>query len=92
MSKDQHTFFIQESTWSDIMRLLKISGREAEIIRYIMTGEPDKCIASHLGISTHTVSTHLERLYIKLSVTTRSQLITRIFAEYVSINASHARD
>lgn len=78
MSEDRPIFFIQESIWREIMRLLKISGREAEIIRYIMTGEPDKCIASRLGISTHTVRTHVERLYIKLNVNSRSQLIEMV--------------
>jgi DNA-binding CsgD family transcriptional regulator len=92
MLEDQSNFFIKEWIWHEIVRLLKISGRESEIIRYIMTGEPDKCIASRLGISTHTVRTHVERLYTKLNVNSRAQLIARIFAEYVHLDASNIND
>ena len=92
MAEDQPAFFIKDSRWREIKRILRISPRESEIIRYIMTGEDEALIASRLGISTHTVHTHLERLYIKLKVNSRSQLIVRIFAEYVSLEASHDRD
>jgi DNA-binding CsgD family transcriptional regulator len=91
MAEDQPTFFIQESKWREIMRILRISPRESEIIRYIMTGETEVFIASRLGISTHTVRTHLERIYVKLDVSSRSQLIVRIFSEYVSLDASRDR-
>ena len=88
MVKDRRPFFIKESRWCEITRTLKISGRESEIIQYIMAGETEGEIASSLGISAHTVHTHLERLYNKLKVNSRAQLITRIFAEYVSLDTS----
>jgi len=89
MAEDQPAFFIKESNWREIMRVLRISPRESEIIQYIMIGENEAFIASRLGISTHTIRTHLERLYNKLNVKSRSQLIVRIFEQYVSLDESH---
>lgn len=34
-----------------------------------------------LGISVHTVNTYFERLYLKLNVCSRPQLIVRVFEE-----------
>jgi DNA-binding NarL/FixJ family response regulator len=42
-------------------------------------------IASRLRMSRNTVHTHLERLYRKVSVTSRSQLIVRLFHTYMAI-------
>jgi Bacterial regulatory proteins, luxR family len=44
-----------------------------------------------LGISSHTVHTHLERLYHKLAVGSRAALISRIFVEYLSLRAERRR-
>jgi DNA-binding CsgD family transcriptional regulator len=41
-------------------------------------------IADHLGISPHTVHTHIERLYRKVGVASRVSLVRRVFVEYLS--------
>ena len=41
-------------------------------------------IAQELKISAHTVHTYLGRLYRKLNVSSRAQLIVRVFAEYLA--------
>lgn len=41
-------------------------------------------IASRLSISPHTVHGYLERLYRKLGVHTRCQLVMRVFTAYLS--------
>jgi len=48
-------------------------------------------VGRHLGMSPHTVHTHLERLYKKLGVASRSHLIVRVFAEYVRLEAAGKR-
>jgi DNA-binding CsgD family transcriptional regulator len=77
--------FLTESDWGAIVGILRLSEREGAIISSAMDGASETAIARILGISQHTVHTHLERLHRKLHVTTRPQLIARIFATYVDV-------
>ena len=77
--------FLTESDWGAIVDILRLSEREGAIISNAMDGASETAIARILGISQHTVHTHLERLHRKLHVTTRPQLIARIFAAYVDV-------
>lgn len=77
--------FLSESDWEAIVATLHLSDREGEIIANVMDGASETEIARLLGISQHTVHTHLERLHRKLHVTSRPQLIARIFATYVNV-------
>jgi DNA-binding CsgD family transcriptional regulator len=57
-----------------------LSPREQEIARMVASGYTNKQIASVLGISTWTVSTHLRRIFCKLDVGTRAAMVARLFA------------
>ena len=78
-----HCVFSEE-TWHDLARALGLSGRESEILKAIFDDQKESCIATNLGISTHTVHSHLARLYRKLRVSSRVTLIVRVLVEYVS--------
>lgn len=73
------------NTWSSIARTLRLSSRELQIVICMIEQEleTDEEIAAALGISPHTVHTHLERLFRKTGVTSRSHLILRVFSTYV---------
>ena len=49
-----------------------LTAREAEVLRLLAKGEPNKAIARDLGISPKTVSNHLEHIYAKLDVSNRA--------------------
>ncbi len=51
---------------------LPISRREAEVLAGIVRGGMNAGIAQELGISTHTVARHIERIYAKLGVHNRA--------------------
>jgi DNA-binding CsgD family transcriptional regulator len=55
-----------------------LSPREREIVRLVARGLPNKSIAQALDISLWTVATHLRRIFAKLSVGTRAEMIARI--------------
>ncbi len=55
-----------------------LSPREAEIIRLVAAGLPNKCIGAVLEISTWTVATHLRRIFAKLGVSSRAAMIARV--------------
>lgn len=60
---------------------LGLSPREKEVVRLVATGMPNKAIAQVLEISLWTVATHLRRVFAKLGVTTRAQMIAKILQE-----------
>lgn len=82
--------FLSSTAWSAIGASLKLSARELQIVMCIIEdlAETQDDVGRHLGMSPHTVHTHLERLYKKLGVANRSHLIVRVFAEYVHLEAA----
>ncbi len=67
----------------------KISVREKEIVALVVNGHRNKEIAEKLCISEQTVKTHLYRIFKKLALQNRSQLI--VFAlKNPSIVESHS--
>jgi DNA-binding CsgD family transcriptional regulator len=52
---------------------LGLSGREAQVLRLVARGADNAAIAADLGIATNTVRKHLERVYSKLGVHTRTE-------------------
>lgn len=54
-----------------------LSPRETEILDLLAQGYSYKEIADQLGISYRTVSTHIERIYTKLHVHSRSQAVAK---------------
>ncbi len=74
------------AAWDDIERSLKLSDRERQITQFVFDDQKEPVIAADLRISRHTVNTYLRRLYHKLGVSSRAQLIVRVVAEYMAIH------
>ncbi|WP_225784132.1 response regulator transcription factor [Xenophilus sp. Marseille-Q4582] len=57
----------------EAMRLaLKLTAREAEVLYWVAKGKTNKDIGDILGSSPATAKKHLERIYVKLGVETRT--------------------
>ncbi len=56
---------------------IKLSPRETEIVRLVARGLPSKAIADVLDVSLWTVSTHLRRVFAKLQVNSRAEMVAR---------------
>jgi DNA-binding NarL/FixJ family response regulator len=54
-----------------------LSAREAQILALLAEGLVNKQIAARLGISRHTVKSHLAALFHKLGVSTRAEAVAR---------------
>jgi DNA-binding CsgD family transcriptional regulator len=50
-----------------------------------MAGETEVIIAERLGISSHTVHCHMTRLYRKLHVNSRPNLLLRVFNVHLEL-------
>ena len=71
--------------WCELTTALGLSPRESGIVRSLFDGASEKCIAEQLGLSPHTVHTYMWRIYRKLHVQSRQELLVRIFAEFRSL-------
>ncbi len=54
-----------------------LSPRECEIVRLVAKGHCNKTIALVLDISAWTVATHLRRIFAKLEVSSRAEMVAR---------------
>jgi len=52
-----------------------LSGREAQVVREVARGLTSKAIARKLGVSQKTVQTYRARIYEKLSLRTRTEVV-----------------
>ena len=52
-----------------------LSARELQIVELVAYGKSNKQIATKLKISQWTVSTHLRRIFIKLDVDSRAEMV-----------------
>ncbi len=74
---------LSNDEWRSIAELLDLSGRQQQVVRCIFDGFDEPSTAKVLGISCHTVHAHLNRLYKKIHVKSRCELIVRIFLAYL---------
>ena len=74
---------LKQEEWREVAGSMHLSLREAQIASLILANIGNAQIASVLGISTHTVHSHLDRMYRKLRIRSREELITRIFLQFV---------
>ena len=71
--------------WRSLANGLGLSPRECGIVRAVFDGDTEKRTAERLGLSPHTVHTYLWRIYRKLHVQSREELLVRVFAEFRSL-------
>ena len=55
-----------------------LTPREQDVLQRLASGETDRQIAARLGLSPRTVHKHLEHVYRKLGVATRTAAVVRL--------------
>jgi DNA-binding CsgD family transcriptional regulator/PAS domain-containing protein len=78
-STNERTLILEEKPLLNpsILMLLGLTKREAEILFFIAKGKSDKEIAVLCRISQHTVQKHVQHIYQKLGVETRTAAMLR---------------
>jgi len=71
--------------WTEISESLELTQRESEMVLAVLADRSHSSIAQELGISSHTVHTHIRHVYDKLGVGSRAQLVARVLAEYKAL-------
>jgi DNA-binding CsgD family transcriptional regulator len=76
---ERYLLLLEEQTPSPMnsLALLGLSQRETEVLACVMQGKENKAIATHLSINVSTVRKHLESIYCKLGVHSRTEAIAQ---------------
>ncbi len=85
---DKHTatrgsLILSKKEWHALGRDLTLSPRELQLVRGIFDDRTEEAIADDLSISPHTVHSYFTRIYQKLGVCSREQLLVFIFGRYL---------
>jgi DNA-binding CsgD family transcriptional regulator len=79
MAVTSYTRLFSEQDWARLKEELGLPPRQADVLRCVLDGMPDKLIADATGISVSTVRTHLRRLFEKFGSNDRVELILCMF-------------
>ena len=74
--------FFSDRAWAGIVKKLGVSPREGEVARCVLAGLRDWQIAEKLGVSLSTIQTHMCRIYKRLAIHRRTELVKRIFSSW----------
>ena len=58
-----------------------LTAREKEILQFMVGGHIKKEIAARIGLSVHTVNTHMRNIYDKLQVNTVNGAVAKALKE-----------
>ena len=67
----------QELMDNEVRVVVRLTGREAQVLRLIARGCTYVQVAAALGISAHTVCTHVKNAYRKLEVHSAAAAVMR---------------
>jgi DNA-binding NarL/FixJ family response regulator len=83
--EDKTEKIFSDSEWALIMQVVPLPPRQLQIIQHLFDGYSDKQIAAALDISVATVRTHINRLFMRLNVRDRCELILYIVRTFRKI-------
>lgn len=58
-----------------------LTTRELDVLECVISGSENRIIADELFISLATVKTHLDHIFKKLEVSSRTKLVSKVFSE-----------
>ncbi len=79
MRAEAHACVFSADEWSDLKADLLLSRRQADVVEQLLMGRADKQIASNLQMSVSSVRTHLSKVFLRLGVADRCELLVFLF-------------
>lgn len=81
VSSDGFSYVLTRTPSTPPQQQISLSPREKEIIQLVCNGLPNKAISDVLEISPWTVATYLKRIFAKLAVCTRAEMVARVLQD-----------
>lgn len=86
--KEMGPSLLPPDAWPLLRSALGLSLRELQILQCVFDDQKQEAIAFQLGISPATVNTYFQRLYRKLRIASRTQLVVRVIAAYMLLGGA----
>ena len=90
-SPDSVAVVIEPATSSEIAPIIieaySLTPRERDVVAALARGDTTSEIAARLFLSPHTVRDHIKTVFEKVGVSSRAELVARLFAEHYSERA-----
>jgi DNA-binding CsgD family transcriptional regulator len=83
MARDE----FDDLAWPSVAAALGLSPRELEITRCLVSDVVESAIGERLGLSRHAAYDHLQRVYRKVGVNSRLELIVKVFSIHLLVAA-----
>jgi DNA-binding CsgD family transcriptional regulator len=87
LGDDQVAVVVEPAGPADLMSIVLesygLTQRESEVVPLLARGLSTKEIAAEMCISRHTVNDHIKVIFAKCGVTSRGELVARLFAEHI---------
>lgn len=80
-----YSSMFEDRIWIGIATSLSLTNRQMQIVQGVFDDATEYAIAHDLGISQHTVRTHMVRIYQKLGVSSRAMLVLRVVSESIRL-------
>lgn len=77
--------FLTDEAWNAIAASFGLSPREYQVLRAVFADKKESAIAEELGISEHTVHSHVRHIHHKLNAVDKMQLALRVMNEFVAL-------
>lgn len=86
--RERYLLLLEEQTLSllDSLKLLGLSQRETEVLFWVIQGKDNKAIAVKLSVNKSTVGKHLESIYRRLGVQSRTEAIAQTLEKLGFLN------
>jgi DNA-binding CsgD family transcriptional regulator len=85
--RTQYLLLLAEQTLSSLnsLSLLGLSQRETEVLKLVVQGKDNKAIAAQLSVNISTIRKHLENIYTKFGVNSRTEAIAHALTKLGTI-------
>jgi DNA-binding NarL/FixJ family response regulator len=74
-----HLVAIRDATFKPAKDTPELTSRQRQLLNLVATGLTNRQVARQLGVSEHTVRKHVENIFGRLQVSSRTAAVTRAF-------------
>jgi len=75
--------------WLCLREAMRLSDRELQIIQAVFDDREFELLARDLVITTEVAYRAMQKIYVKLQIGSRAELIVRVMSEYLAFVADH---